>query len=37
MLKLPTHGRYPFSPITKRPVYEWPNGKKLAFYIGLNI
>src|SRR5580698_1689091 len=37
MLKLPTHGRYPFSPITKRPTYEWPNGASLAFYIGLNI
>lgn len=37
MLKLPSHGRYPYSPITKRPVYEWPDGKRLAFYIGLNI
>jgi len=37
MLKLPTHGRYAFSPIEGRPVYDWPGGKRLAFYIGLNV
>ncbi len=37
MLKLPGHNRYPYSPIEKRPVYTWPDGKKLAFYIALNI
>lgn len=37
MLKLPTHGRYAFSPIDRRPAYEWPGGKRLAFYIGLNV
>lgn len=37
MLKLPGHGRYPHSPIEKRPLYDWPSGKRLAFYIGLNI
>jgi allantoinase len=37
MLKLPTHGRYRYSAIEKRPTYEWPEGKRLAFYIGLNI
>lgn len=33
----PTHGRYPYSPITVRPVYDWPDGKRLAIYIGLNL
>jgi peptidoglycan/xylan/chitin deacetylase (PgdA/CDA1 family) len=37
MLKLPGHGRYEFSPIIKRPDYSWPGGKRLAFYIALNI
>jgi peptidoglycan/xylan/chitin deacetylase (PgdA/CDA1 family) len=36
-LTLPSHGRYPYSPIEKRPVSDWPSGKRLAFYIGLNI
>ncbi|HVG50609.1 MAG TPA: polysaccharide deacetylase, partial [Xanthobacteraceae bacterium] len=31
------HGRYPYSPITARPVYDWPDGKRLAFYVGLNL
>ncbi|RDV01984.1 polysaccharide deacetylase family protein [Undibacter mobilis] len=37
MLKLPTHGRYGYSPIDERPTYQWPDGKRLAFYIGLNV
>jgi allantoinase len=36
-LKLPSHGRYAYSPIMKRPHYDWPDGKRLAFYIGLNV
>jgi peptidoglycan/xylan/chitin deacetylase (PgdA/CDA1 family) len=28
---------YDYSPITERPPIEWPGGKKLAFYVGLNI
>jgi peptidoglycan/xylan/chitin deacetylase (PgdA/CDA1 family) len=31
------HGRYPYSPINARPVYDWPGGKRLAVYIGLNL
>jgi allantoinase len=31
------HDRYPYSPITERPVYDWPDGKRLAFYVGLNL
>ncbi len=37
MLKLPSHSRYSYSPIVKRPDYSWPGGKRLAFYIALNI
>jgi peptidoglycan/xylan/chitin deacetylase (PgdA/CDA1 family) len=33
----PTHGRYPYSPITERQPYDWPDGKRLALYIGLNL
>jgi peptidoglycan/xylan/chitin deacetylase (PgdA/CDA1 family) len=32
-----THNRYPYSPINQRPVYDWPGGKRLAVYIGLNL
>jgi len=32
-----THDRYPYSPIAGRPVYDWPDGKRLAIYIGLNL
>ncbi|MCZ6473468.1 MAG: polysaccharide deacetylase family protein [SAR324 cluster bacterium] len=34
---LPAHNRYPFSAITDRPDYSWPDGKRLAFYIALNV
>src|ERR1043166_2568481 len=34
---LPTHGRYEFSIIDERPLYDWPGGKRLAFYISTNI
>jgi peptidoglycan/xylan/chitin deacetylase (PgdA/CDA1 family) len=37
MLKLPGHGRYDHVNITQRPDYTWPEGKRLAFYIALNI
>ena len=33
----PTHGRYPYSAITERRPYDWPDGKRLAIYIGLNL
>ena len=32
-----SHGRYPYSPISQRPAYDWPEGKRLAVYIGLNL
>ena len=31
------HGRYPYSPINERPVYDWPGGKRLALYVALNL
>jgi peptidoglycan/xylan/chitin deacetylase (PgdA/CDA1 family) len=34
---LPTHGRYSYSAIKHRPAYAWPNGTRLAVYIGLNM
>lgn len=34
---LPSHGRFDYSPITRRPHYDWPNGAGLAVYIGFNI
>lgn len=30
------HGRYPYRPIVDRPVYDWPGGKRLAIYLGVN-
>jgi len=32
-----THNRYAYSSINKRPTYAWPNGKRLAVYVALNI
>src|SRR5919199_1058590 len=37
MLKLPGHSRYDHSSIVCRKDYSWPDGKRLAFYIALNI
>ena len=37
MLKLPTHNRYDYSVIEKRPDFSWPDGKRLAFYVALNV
>ncbi len=36
-MSLKHHGRYDYSPITERPVYDWPNGARLAVYIALNL
>jgi peptidoglycan/xylan/chitin deacetylase (PgdA/CDA1 family) len=36
-MKLPSHNRYDYSAIIKRPTYEWPNGTKLAFTLCNNI
>jgi allantoinase len=37
LMTLAGHGRYDYSAITQRPVYDWPNGRRLAVYIGLNL
>ncbi|HZE12039.1 MAG TPA: polysaccharide deacetylase family protein [Burkholderiales bacterium] len=34
---LQKHGRYPYSPICGRAAYDWPGGRRLAVYVGLNI
>jgi allantoinase len=31
------HDRYDYSPIHERPAFEWPEGKRLAFYLALNV
>src|SRR6202162_654766 len=36
-MKLPVHGRYDYVPITRRPVYDWPEGKRLAVTFNNNI
>ncbi|ANN64942.1 polysaccharide deacetylase family protein [Bordetella bronchialis] len=34
---LPSHDRYPYRAIGARKDYSWPEGKRLAMHIGLNI
>ncbi|MFV0082868.1 hypothetical protein ACNF3U_13825, partial [Staphylococcus aureus] len=34
---MPDHGRYPYSPLPARPVYDWPGDKRLAVYVALNL
>src|SRR5688572_2657331 len=34
---LPEHHRYDYSPIVERKTYDWPNGKRLAFYVSTNV
>lgn len=34
---LPSHGRFSYTPITRRPDYTWPNGARLAVYLGFNL
>lgn len=36
-MTLPNHDRYEYTPITARPDFCWPEGKRLAVYIGLNL
>jgi allantoinase len=36
-MRLPYHNRYSYSAIKSRPTYNWPEGKKLALYVGINI
>ena len=34
---LPSHNRFKYSAIKKRPVFSWPGDKRLAVYIAVNI
>ena len=34
---LRTHGRYPFSAIVRRPAWDWPEGRRLAVYVAVNV
>jgi allantoinase len=34
---LPHHGRFAYQPIHQRPDYQWPNGARLAVYLGYNL
>ena len=34
---LPSHERFGYSPITDRPDFEWPGGKRLALYVAVCI
>ena len=35
--RLPGHDRFDYRPITRRHDYAWPNGARLAVYLGFNI
>jgi peptidoglycan/xylan/chitin deacetylase (PgdA/CDA1 family) len=34
---MPAHGRYPYSAITRRPSFRWPNPSRLAVYFALGV
>ena len=34
---LASHGRYPCTPFTSRPDFLWPEGKRLAVYLAVNM
>jgi peptidoglycan/xylan/chitin deacetylase (PgdA/CDA1 family) len=36
-MRLPHHERYDYSALPTRPNYSWPDGKRLAVYLGINI
>lgn len=36
-MKLKKHDRYDYSPISERADFSWPDGKRLAFYVALNV
>lgn len=35
--RLESHRRFSYRPITERPDYSWPDGNRLAVYIGFNV
>jgi peptidoglycan/xylan/chitin deacetylase (PgdA/CDA1 family) len=36
-MQLAHHNRYSYSSIIERPAYNWPDGKRVAFYVALNV
>ncbi len=36
-MTLAGHDRYDYDPITDRPAFEWPKGRRLAIYLGVNL
>ena len=36
-MQIRDHGRYDYIPIDERADYAWPDGKRLAFYLALNV
>ena len=36
-MHLPHHGRYAYSALPQRPVFDWPGGRRLAVYLGVNV
>ncbi|QHQ35328.1 polysaccharide deacetylase family protein [Algicella marina] len=36
-MRLNHHNRYPYSAITTRPDFDWPDGRRLAVYLGMNL
>ncbi|MGE4450929.1 polysaccharide deacetylase family protein [Castellaniella sp.] len=36
-IRVDAHRRYPYSAISDRPTYEWPQGRRLALHLSLNI
>lgn len=36
-MTLETHGRYDYTAIGQRPDFTWPDGKRLAVYLGVNL
>lgn len=35
--RLADHGRFSYQAINRRPVFDWPNGQRLAVYVALNL
>ena len=36
-MRLRRHDRYDYSPIVERAQFDWPGGKRIAFYVALNV
>jgi hypothetical protein len=34
---LASHDRYPCTPFKYRPAFQWPDGKRLAVYLAVNV